>query len=367
MGGPTYASGDECATSRAIPPPTDIPAFSGSQMTVAHGTLMGAYGDTVFGLKDESFMLRAGIGTWTRLPIPEGRGPRVTASRRMLFLISSQRLFRSSDRGDTWTPLAANDLRFHRLLPEGNSLYASTSLGAWRSRDDGETWTRLLESGAPLAARGREIYAAVMNPAGIVRSTDDGQTWIRLQPPSRTHSVAALIATRRGTLIAAAGGLFRSTDRGANWTPTGLSGQRVASLIADRPAAYASMDDGTLWGSADAGLRWTLLETQSAAPERPRPWVRSYRQMVLADARLFGMADKGLFASADGGVSWAASGLDHRIGSIVRLDESWFAATNAGVFRSPDLARWTECSSGLPEPYLIAAIEQRGIFRARLP
>ena len=36
-----------------------------------------------------------------------------------------------------------------------------------------------------------------------------------------------------------------------------------------------------------------------------------------------------------------------RLPGVVKVGDTWFASTYAGVFRSDDLVRWTECSSGL--------------------
>lgn len=42
-----------------------------------------------------------------------------------------------------------------------------------------------------------------------------------------------------------------------------------------------------------------------------------------------------------------AAGLSKGVNALVRLRDTWFAGTWDGVFRSEDLAHWTECSNGL--------------------
>ena len=61
-----------------------------------------------------------------------------------------------------------------------------------------------------------------------------------------------------------------------------------------------------------------------------------------------GATNREFLASADAGISWSASGLSKGVNALVRLRDIWFAGTWGGVFRSEDLAHWTECSSGLP-------------------
>jgi photosystem II stability/assembly factor-like uncharacterized protein len=345
-GGPMYVTDDECASSRPIPkaPGAD---FTRGHVTVVDGVLVAAYdGPALFTSTNEG-------RTWEQgqSPLPDGIEPRLATRDGAVFLIVSQRLYRSNDRGRTWSRLAANGLRFSRVVPGGDSIYASASGGLWRSADDGVTWTRMFESGLTAAtARGSRVYVSVFNPGATARSSDDGNTWTRSAPALRLHSSNALLETRRGALLSATGaGVYRSIDDGASWAAAGTQGQRVSSLVAGRGRAYASVADASLWTSVDSGLTWSRVEWSRAGNPRrfdsPGPLGPLF---ITDDGHVRGTTTREFMASADAGVTWSAAGLSKRVNALVRSRDAWFAGTWEGVFRSEDLAHWTECSSGLP-------------------
>lgn len=173
-----------------------------------------------------------------------------------------QRVHRSVDGGETWTPLAALRQISIRceVLPDPDSpnviylltrgTYIESSEGdVFRTMDGGNTWTLVavspsgampidflglvpshpatLFAGAQL--RGAEAYA-------LFRSTDQGATWARsdagLPPASPVTSIVADPANP-GNLFAGTGrGVFRSSDGGKQWRPTGA--RQVASPGAQR-------------------------------------------------------------------------------------------------------------------------------------
>jgi photosystem II stability/assembly factor-like uncharacterized protein len=342
-GGSIYVSDDDCASARALEPPPRVDGGPLRSVTVVNGVLLAAQGASLFALHEDG-------RTWIQNDLPAGTtDPRLASRGGSLFLVRSGQLYRSMNRGVTWTALAAG-LQFSYVVPEGTSLYAAAVGGIWRSVDDGETWTRLLETAlTALTVRGSTLYAFVFNPGAIARSADAGTSWTTLPAPLPRHSANALLETRRGTVVAATGnGIFRSTDAGSTWTPTGVRGIRVRSLVAGRGRAYLSVEDGSLFHSGDGGLSWSRVDAVAAGSPRPQTWTTWFELMSLGDgARLYGASQRALFVSNDRGVTWAPSGLNKEVNGLVRLGSSWFASTNDGVFRSDDLTQWQECSSGL--------------------
>jgi photosystem II stability/assembly factor-like uncharacterized protein len=344
-GGFMQASDDECVTWRAVMPPPGQ-SKRRAQVAAIHGVLFAVYdGATSFTSRDDG-------QTWIQGALPGGAEARVATRGNSAYLIMSQRLYRSTDSGATWSPLAPEGPQFQSVMTGGNWLYATASGGIWRSQDDGATWVRMLETGVTSATvRGERIYASVFHPAALARSADHGSTWTRLEMPLPGRSAIALLETRRGTLLAGTGrGIFRSTDAGERWIATGVRGHRPKSLVASRGRAYASLTDGSFWESQDAGATWSLI-TDQAFPGKPRPlqWPAAFWTMLVLDngERLRAGTDRELVASEDGGRTWSASGLNKGVTSLVRLGDAFYAGTWEGVFRSEDLIRWTECSSGL--------------------
>jgi hypothetical protein len=145
---------------------------------------------------------------------------------------------------------------------------ADGNLGVSVSRDTGATWTRVaLSSGgadfcyslalAPSAAR--TVYAAGQaGGTGVVyRSTDLGSTWARTAgSPSDTVFGLAVNPTDAGQVIAATpGGLFRTTNAGANWTLTGAGTGFRSVRFLDGHDAAAGGDSGVIF-STNGGADW---------------------------------------------------------------------------------------------------------------
>jgi len=345
-GGPLYVTDDECASSRAIPKPPGADSRRG-HVTVVGGVLVGVNdGPALFTSSDEG-------RTWEQgpAPLPDGIQPHLTTRNGAVFLVLSQQLFRSNDRGRTWTRLAANGPRFGFVVPGGDDVYAAASGGIWRSTDSGVTWTRLFESGLTAAtARGSRVYASVFNPGATVRSVDDGNTWTREALPLPLHSSNALLETRSGALLAATGaGIYRSTDGSSHWTAAGTLGERVAGLVATRGRAYASVADAdaSLWTSVDAGLTWSRVDWSRVDGRRFESATPFSSLFLVGGTELRGTTLREFLASSDAGLTWSAAGLSKGVNALVRIRDTWFAGTWQGVFRSEDLAHWTECSSGL--------------------
>jgi photosystem II stability/assembly factor-like uncharacterized protein len=343
-GGPMYVTDDECASSRPIRKPPGADSRRG-HITVVDGVLVAVYdGPVLFTSSDEG-------RTWEprQSSLPEGIEPRLVTRNGAVFLILSRQLYRSNDHGGTWSRLAADGPLFSWVVPGGDNVYAAASLGMWRSTDDGRTWARIIEGGLTAAtARGSRVYVSVFNPGAIARSVDGGSTWTHGAPP-RPYGASALLETRRGTLLSATGaGIYRSIDRGSSWTATGTQGQLVKSLVAGRGRAYASLADASLWTSVDSGLTWSRVDWWRAGI--PRGFDSSIPLTLLfimdgADVR--GATSRELLASTDAGMTWSSAGLSKGVNALVRVRDTWFAGTWEGVFRSEDLAHWTECSSGL--------------------
>jgi len=151
----------------------------------------------------------------------------------------------SRDRGLTWKPLTDQMPWFDKLPqsvllgigPEGKVLLVSSQKGTFRSDDEGKSWTQVTGiSGKVLAFFceppdvGPYWYAATAS--GVFRSRDRGRTWRRCpaQPPGKPIVAFCGGADRKTGEVALyasvaikevngkfAGGIFRSTDRGATW------------------------------------------------------------------------------------------------------------------------------------------------------
>jgi photosystem II stability/assembly factor-like uncharacterized protein len=164
----------------------------------------------------------------------------------------------------------------------------------------------------------------------------------------------------------ATGGIFRSTDGGANFTPTtenqvDLAVSSIAFSKSNPNIVYAGLGDykGSYWGtgvlkSTDAGATWTrvntaTLPTRGQASEIEVDPTNSNRVYLAQNARLSDNSrlGGGFYLSTDGGVNWTKTltgftrdmVLDIANPQIIylgmaRIDEP--VSTPAGLYRSTD-------------------------------
>ncbi|HEX2642659.1 MAG TPA: hypothetical protein VHU81_06685 [Thermoanaerobaculia bacterium] len=282
-----------------------------------------------------------------------------------------------------------------RLLPApGGVLYLKMRFGVYRSDNEGRSWRRILAGEPEVGDLALDpnapgtLYASLTGDGQgpfLVKSTDGGQTW---QPTGSTAQPAevkslAVLPTRPATILAGSyPGLFRSADGGATWTkiqPLEPNADWSIYSFATVPGApgtvYAAYNGGALL-STDAGLTWRrpgpgffdvdgrvvfdpatgiLFGVQSTDLARSgnggRRWRTVYRAGALnvlafkpGNPSIVFLGGRTLFRSTDGGRTWvdrgSASGVV--VSDIFDLTfdpadpDTLYAATGAGLFRSPD-------------------------------
>jgi photosystem II stability/assembly factor-like uncharacterized protein len=180
---------------------------------------------------------------------------------------------------------------FAQSAANGNVLVAcGTSL---YSTSDGATWTSVTnpftEATRLAAGPGGTMYA--YGPTHIFKSTDSGQTWspsgsapgacpglnaLRVNPSNGNALTAGAGVT--GSAGFQCGGVYLSSDGGATWSAGGLSGVYVSDLAFDNSQTstiYASaaflagiLPMGGVWRSSDAGATWDNLSLPQPGASR---------------------------------------------------------------------------------------------------
>lgn len=208
-----------------------------------------------------------------------------------------------------------------------------------------------------LAISGNGVIYAGSFGHGVFRTTDRGATWTPVGDGVADPFILSLAITRDGLVYAGTfrGGVFRSRDEGNTWQSVneGLKRLEVKSLLAVDHDLYAGTGDGVYrlhgaddhWVPVTTGLDDTLVHSLARA----------------ADGTLFaGTSGKGVFRLAPRSSGWVRvrHGLkDHEgmIENFIRVlvidqDQSIFAGTfDGGVFRSMDGGlTWRPISRALP-------------------
>ena len=210
---------------------------------------------------------------------------------------------RSDDGGRTWrattegmTPTAATHILLDRRSPStARALYvAGFGRGVFKSSDGGMTWA-LKNNGLPakepfawrlsqdrqgvlylvIARRSDDGSIGTDGDGGLYRSKDGAENWQKVGlpqgvngpnglaiDPSDTNRLYLAAWRRNDAQPAAGGGIFLSTDGGANWR-SGLSAdQHVYDVTIDASNAsllYACGFESSAWRSTDRGESWQRI------------------------------------------------------------------------------------------------------------
>ena len=351
------------------------PAFATDGFALAGGWRSGRYGPTGgYGIARTT----DGGATWTALQDSDHKwdvfdlalSPAFAADR-TAFAGTNVGLLRSTDRGDNWVTLFGGlpdcthgsqcEIGRVRLSPafgaDGVVLAAPRNAGLYRSADRGDSWTRVLTGTVVFAvafardfASNQVAFAAQfdgVDTTHLMRSVDGGLTWSVLfsLPATQVNDIlktadgALLLATGDGVMrwapgpggyteepvgsdiaggvnrlalagdnvyAAAQGGLFISLSFGRGW-----------ERVPDTPETpFRAVAPCPLWGSCHGVLAGTHTGILATPDDNWQPWrwlagphplfasgVAASPNYAL-DNTLFASTDHGIFRSTDRGASW---------------------------------------------------------------
>lgn len=231
------------------------------------------------------------------------------------------------------------------------------------------------------------LGAAAEPGAQPVAPTPGASNWVQMGPATipngQTYSAARVLVTGRVTAIVvdptdsnvvyagtAQGGVWKTSDGGATWTPQNDNNVSLAiGALAMDPSnhlvLYAGTGEGNFSGDSyygngvlktiDGGASpWSELATSTFAG------VRFGRLAITpgTTARLFAATSGGLFRSNDAGATWAVlSGLPASAATDVAIDPTtpttvYAAFWGVGVYKSTNAGAgtptWTKLAGGLP-------------------
>lgn len=288
------------------------PSIQALTITKDHTVFAGTFGMGVFRSVDRG-------ATW------EAAGPGVTdpfilslhaMSDGTLYAGTFRRgVFRSRDRGVTWTSISGGlkRLEIKALMEAHGILYAGTGDGVYRLGEGDAQWTvvskgledilvhslamasdRTLYAGT--SGKGVQHYKAGASPGG----------WRRLARGLKDHEglvenyIRVLAIDEKDGLYAGTfnGGVFRSTDRGATWTPISraLPNDSIRGIVADRGEVIVGTGRG-VFKTVDQGRQW--MPKSSGLTELSVQVLVSSQEGVL-----YAGTSAGVFRSDDRGDHW---------------------------------------------------------------
>jgi len=166
-------------------------------------------------------------------------------------------------------------------------------------------------------------------------------------------SVVALAINNNGDIFAgteipgssAGGTVFRSSDNGDNWTPTGLT-ETIATLAINASGDIFAGATGShlMFRSTDNGDNWTRIDNGLG-----NAGVQALAISASGDIFAGTVFIDGVFRSTDNGDSWTQTGLSNRVSALaINASGDIFAGSDGVVFRSSDRGdNWTQIDLGL--------------------
>ena len=287
------------------------------------------------------YRLTADATAWTLIntsvPIGQSRMP-MAAYGDILYIVSTDEVFTSTDHGDTWQSLGSrpNGHAVRLIIVDETQENGSQARpvmylalqdkGVFRSMDAGAQWT-LLNDGltgekvSTVAAIGNTVFAGTNS--GLYRLSSDA--WEQL-PVAVSEIIHSLVVHTNNLYVVTGHDLFT----------LGLLESRLrdeGQIIRDYNASSSR-----IFYSTDLGEAWTEITPKNKSPFVTTP---TGMKLVVADDTLLLLGINEL-RSRDGGRTWTDLGLDRDLFtrgdfSIVAIDENTFYNVSAsGVHRTTD-------------------------------
>ena len=303
----------------------------------------------------------------------------------LLFASTPTGLFRSGDGAANWTRVTSGlpdtgvtGVAFAPAFEANQTMFAATDgFGVYRSNDAGSTWSSLSSSGLTRTdlkgiqvtpGVGGHLTMVVWTDSHVFRSRDSGGTWKEKNsglPGGRSVGFITLGPKFDVDGLAFLGtkghGLYRTENRGDQWSATGLTGQGAVETVVFSPnfgadnGIYAGTATGGFFRSTNRGSSWKDF---NEGLERHSITSISLSNDFRSDKTIFaGGGRGGVFRSTNGGEKWSeiGSGLTTaRVSTMgfsnnYRLDSTLFAGTQSGVLKSDDRgATWSNITWNLP-------------------
>ncbi|MFI5263107.1 MAG: hypothetical protein ACHQM6_01170, partial [Candidatus Kapaibacterium sp.] len=198
----------------------------------------------------------------------------------LLFASTDAGFLRSNDGGLSWSSADTSNLLqdgIGILLRNGSDLLIGNNTTAYkgkvyRSSDNGLIWSDITHNLdntylIGLAANGKNIFAGSWH-TGISRSTDGGLSWAQVHGGIIDSGITAL-TTLGSDVFTSAYGAFRSSDNGTTWQSAnhGIPDSNVTALFARGTNLFAgawtavnnAYTSGGIYKSGDKGANWTKV------------------------------------------------------------------------------------------------------------
>nr|MBP6730966.1 hypothetical protein [Chitinophagales bacterium] len=270
------------------------------------------------------------------------------------------------------------------LGTEDAGVFESTNnqLVAWRQRTVG------LKSGniTALTHSGKQLYAATADSGVFIFNGAVGSDlyWNKINNGLTSLSILSLAAIDTNTILAGSNGdgLFKTTNKGQNWTAINsnlLNSKEITALTTGGGRVFALVADGGVFASDDNGDTWFSLNdanTLNIVESEHFSYNAATDQLLVSNENGLFLLDTASTTTTPAFTA-AQTGLPNgiHIHGLTNNGTDWFVASHSGVFATPGSAvNWVSANTGIPTTdigaivaigdTLIAGTEKRGVFKS---
>jgi len=218
--------------------------------------------------------------------------------------------------------------------------------GIWKSTDSGNNWTVLTDDLPQIGVSGIAIDYSNSNivyiatgdddagdsySVGVFKSTDGGTTWnpTGLNPgnsPSRMNDIYIHPTNSNVLWVATNSGVYKSTNAGVNWTNT-LSGNiRDLKIKPGDPLTVYAVSSNTFYKSIDGGN--SFVSSGTGLPASSGRLVidvtPANTSVVYVLSATTGNGFQGIYKSTDSGANFTATATSGTVGDIFESSQAWF-------------------------------------------
>ena len=304
------------------PLPPEVPVNNHSKIIVERNNrLYLIFSNGVFASKDRG-------ETWIKLGArPKGRAMGLVVMDDALYLaLRDEGIFRSTDAGKQWTPLNSEieDSSISAIAAVENTIFIGTNRGLYRLRS--ETWEKL-----PVTTKAIHALSVSGNSLYVGTGHDTSQLGT---PEGRQAYLDEFIGNIHADIIRT-WEVFRSTDLGDSWTDITPTSKSLKIKIPSAAEVFAAGDTILVSGaissfrSTDGGKTWTESDTN----------ITTSTLAAVDENTLFKVGTAELTRSTDGGESWHSftNGLvDVSISNLMRFKNAIYTSNSKGVMKSID-------------------------------
>ena len=317
--------------------------------------VMAESGDTLYLLTSNELIASNDKGkTWNSLGArPEGKTIALVITDTAMYLVLQREVFRSEDIGKRWELITEDlptdnlpddvnpDFQILDALAIDNTLFVGTSQGLFRVNSD---WKKLQVPTSQginsLTVNGDKLYVGTaVSPQGgpnwsphaaVFYSTDLGKSWIDITPFNRSKIIVSVevVAVGETLMLASSRGIILSYDGGKTWTDLGRDRRTLGA------SPIVALDENRFYKTDYAGI---LRSTDGGVTWTPfmTGMVNSHvLNLVTVKSKLYALTSEEMFKSVDGGETWKSVGLSSE--GNVSLEGMWMkvVAVNGDLYAS---------------------------------